>query len=369
MKKLLSLLSCLVLLVSLAACAADAPQPSETAAPTEPVVITEEVQAQLDAVLEKFDYQGIVQLTHKGEVVYQSVSGTNDLGEPLTMESPMYICSMSKQFCAAAVLILRDQGKLSVDDTLEKYFPEYTIGKDITLKNLLTMRSGIVRDMSPMWMQPEQYENNTHEENIALYKEWVFRQPLSFEPGTMYEYSNTNYQLLSLIVEMVSGEDYEDLIRKNIFEPLGMTHSGFSIQVPEHPEWGLTYDNIQATGQVPLLAQGSGGIVSTAADMSKWMDALQSGKVLCEESYREMTTDHCAGEATSYGYGLGGSIRDGWGHTGGNGSYTSRTYFNDAYGYDLYMVSSNSPKNDPNYTMKPSVEILKVLFEAIDAAS
>lgn len=365
MKKMIAILLCLILLVSAAACSADGPQVSE---PTGPV-ITEEVKAKLDAVLQDKNYEGIVYLTFNGEVVYQSVSGTNDMGNPLTIDSPMYICSMSKQFCASAILMLRDQGKLSLDDTLEKYFPEYTIGKDITLKNLLTMRSGICRDVDPMLEEPEKYENNTAEENEALFKEYVFGRTLLFTPGTDFAYSNNNYRLLSFIVEMVSDQNYEDFIRQNIFEPLGMTHSGFSIEVPDHPEWGLTYDNIQATGGVPVLAQGAGGIVTTAADMDIWMTALQSGEVICMESFREMTTNYSPGTANRYGYGLMGTSRDGWGHTGGNLHYTSRTYFSEEYGFNLYMVTNKSPLNNPAITDQAGTEILSVLYQFIEMAA
>lgn len=368
MKKIVAIVLCLALLMSAAACSADLLQvsePAETTKVTAPV-ITEGVTAKLDAILQEYKYEGIVYLTHNGKVVYQSVSGTNDLGQPLTIESPMYICSMSKQFCAAAIVMLRDQGKLSLDDTLEKYFPEYAIGKDITLQNLLTMRSGICRDVTPMMNEPEKYEQNTFEENEALFKEWVFSQPLNFAPGSSFEYSNNNYRLLSFVVEMASGQNYEDYIRQSIFEPLGMIHSGFSIEVGEHPEWGLTYDNIQATGQVPILAQGSGGIVTTAADLDIWMTALKSGQVVSEVSYQEMTTAYSTVQVTTYGYGLMGGVRGGWGHNGGNLLYTARMYFNKEYGYNFFIVTNKTPRFRPDLTEQISTAFLRTLFQAVD---
>ena len=371
MKRIFAVLFVLGLLLT--GCAGDTPEAttvSTTEAPgaAEPgpvVIITDEVKAQLDAVLEKRKFEGIVYLTHNGEVIYQSVSGTNDLGQPLTIDSPMYVGSISKQFCAAAVLMLRDQGKLSLDDTLEKYFPEYTIGKDITLHDLLAMRSGICRDVDPMLKSPEDYEQNTPEENEALFKEYVFSRPLNFEPGTKCEYSNNNYRLLAFVVEQVSGQPYEDFLRQNIYEPLGMTHSGFKSEVMEHPEWGLTYDNIVATGQVPVLAKGAGGVVTTAGDMDIWMTALQSGKVICEESYQEMIADYSPG--TGYGYGLMTALRGGHGHNGGNGAYTSQMYFNETYGYHLFIVT-NTATMYRNPVELVSTEFLRTLFTATDAA-
>lgn len=361
MKKIIALALSAALLLSMAACAGPEAQS------TEPEVITAEVRAKLDAIAQEKNYRGIVFLTHNGKTVYEYVSGVNDMGKPLTVDSPMYICSISKQFCAAAVLMLRDQGKLSLDDTLEKYFPEYTIGKDITLKNLLTMRSGICRDVEPMMNEPEKYENNTPEENEALLKEYIFSRTLLFTPGTNFEYSNNNYRLLSFVIEMVSGQNYESFIRQNIFEPLGMTHSGFSVEVPAHPEWGLTYDNVQATGQIPVMAQGAGGIVTTAADLDIWMNALQSGEVVCMESFREMTTNYSPGSASRYGYGLMGSSRDGWGHNGGNLRYSSRMYFSEKHGFNLYLVTNQTPPDNPAFSEQTCTAMLSIIYQAIEA--
>lgn len=377
MKKVLATLLCLTLLLSAAACSAGVPQVSEPTESTEATlpgaeIFTDELKADLDAILEQNKYEGIVYLTYQGEPVYESVSGTNDLGEPLTIESPMYIASISKQFCAAAILMLRDQGKLSLNDPLEKYFPEYTIGKDITLKNLLAMRSGIIRDPLPLLTDPESYMDNTTEENIAAMKEWTFSQPLNFAPDSKMEYSNLNYNLLSFVVEIVSGQSYTDFIRQNIFEPLGMTHSGFIGEVRDTPEWtqGLTYDNLDPTAQLAGICQGCGEITTTAGDLDIWMTALQSGKVVSMESFREMTTDYSPEDIrTNYGYGLMRDIRGGWGHGGTIPSYTSYMYFNEEYGYNFYIVTGNTSSYRLDITTQTSTAFLRTLFEAVDAAS
>ena len=373
MKKVLATLLCLSLLLC-TACSAGAPQvtdPIETTEATKPgaEIFTDELKAKLDEAVKSNKYEGIIYLTCDGEPVYQFVSGTNDLGEPLTMESPMYMCSTSKQFCAASILILRDQGKLSLDDTLEKYFPEYALGKDITLKQLLSMRSGIIRDMQPMWQTPELYENNTPEENEAAFKEWIFAKPLNFEPGSKMEYSNVNYVLLSFIVEMVSGENYEDFVRQHIYEPVGMTHSGFITEVKDNPQWGLTYDNIQATGQVHLIAQGSGGIVTTAADMELFMNALRDGRLVSMESFREMTTDYSPEDAVNnYGYAMMG-VRGGWGHAGNNGAYASQVYFNEEYDLNLFMATGSMAAYRMDMRDKTFNAVMQTVFTEMDAAS
>lgn len=340
MKKLLAVILSFTLELSFAACSsgnADSSDAAETTAAT----ISDEIKENMDKTLNKKSFEGIVYLTQNGSVVYQSVTGKDESGADLTADTTMYIGSISKQFCAAAILSLRDQGKLSVDDTLDKYFPEYSNGKDITLKNLLSMRSGIpdmvckVEDVSP---------DKTEEENTAVIKEWIFSQSLEFEPDSSYKYSNSNYFLLSNIVEQVSGQGYNNFIRENFFEPLGMTHSGFVNEVKDSPEWasGLTYDTFTAGEASEGLTKGAGDIASNAIDMDKWMTALRSGKLISPESYREMTTNYSPDFAKEYGFGMFVSFCGGVGHSGLIGSYTSFDYINEEYGYNLFIASNTS---------------------------
>jgi CubicO group peptidase (beta-lactamase class C family) len=374
MKKTLATLLCLSTLLS-AGCSAKVPpvtDPIVTTEATEPTkpgaeIFTDELKAKLDGILEQNKYEGIVSLTCDGEIVYQWVKGTNDLGEPLTVESPMFIASTSKQFCAAAILMLREQGKLSLEDPVTKYFPEYTIGEGITLHHLLSMQSGIPRDPLPLMENPELYTDNSREENLAAMCQWTFEQPLKFTPGTTMDYSNLNYNLLSMIVEQVSGQVYNDFIRQNIYEPLGMNHSGFWGEIPDAPDWGrgLTYDKLWAEAHLPGILQGCGDIVTTAGDMELWMTGLRSGKVVSEESYQEMTTTHTVG----YGYGLTPFLRGGWGHGGNLYVYSSVDYINGEYGLNLYMVNNNTSLYRGDITEKTMSALLKTVFEAADAAA
>lgn len=351
MKKILSVILCCVLALSFTACSGGetnevtSTEPTQVAVPT----LTEEKKEKLANKLD--DFEGIAYFTQNGEVVFSHAKGKDECGNDLTVDSPMYIASISKQFCATAVMMLKEQGKLSVDDTIDKYFPEYELGKDITIKNLLTMRSGI----------PEMIENEnmdyfkdlssekTADENITIIEEWVFSQSLKFDPDTSYEYSNTNYFLLSEIVEMVSNQDYYDFIRKNIFEPLNMEHSGFikDVRGNEFYSKSLTYDSLY--GEVSgleslldgLLSKGAGDIVSTAPDMDKWMTGLVSGEIITVESYREMIADYSPDCGDHYGYGLSGMYKKGIGHTGYIGEYLSIDYINEEYGCNFFGVVNN----------------------------
>ncbi len=339
MKKLLSIILCCAFALSVAACNNNE---SEIAEPTDVVVetVAENLNEAIDDKLNKMNFEGIVYITHNDSVVYSTSIGKNDKGGDLTVESPRYIGSVSKQFCATAIMILQENNELNVKDTLDKYFPEYEAGKDITIENLLTMRSGIAEmTTSDFSYSAEKSES----ENLDILKEWIFSQPLNFEPDTAMEYSNSNYFLLSYIVEKASGQNYNEFVRKNIFEPLGMEHSGFVEEVADNPYYSneLTYETL-GFNEDKGTAKGAGDIVTTASDMDKWMTGLTSGKIISEESYREMTTDHSPDYGTIYGYGLSGMYKSGFGHLGSIGNFLALDYFNEELGYNIFVATDMS---------------------------
>ncbi len=361
MKKLLVVILCCVFALSFTACSVDEAKITE---PTQKVAftLTAEKKEKIAAKLKNFE--GIVYFTQNGEVLYIHARGKDELGNDLTIESPMYIGSVSKQFCATAVMMLKEQNKLSVDDTLDMYFPEYEIGKDITIKNLLTMRSGIPEmiESKDMDYLKNLSADKPTSENLAVIKDWVFSQPLEFTPDTAYDYSNTNYFLLSEIVEIVSGQGYYDYIRSNIFEPLKMEHSGFIGDVKDNEFFSsaLTYDTLydEVNGIEGLLdgllSKGAGDIVSTAPDMDRWMTGFLSGEVVSDESYREMLEDYSPDCGDYYGYGFMGLYKKGKGHTGYIGDYLSIDYFNEEYGCNLFCSVNNL---DDKYIKMPNVFI------------
>ncbi len=338
MKKLLAIILCCVLAFSVAACSSgntDSTEPEQTASQT---VSDEKLQKITDKLA---DFEGIVYLTQNGSVVYSQAKGTDEKGNELTIETPTYIGSVSKQFCATAIMMLKEQGKLSVDDTIDKYFPEYERGKDITIKNLLSMRSGIPEMLS----SAQGYSSDkTDSENTAIIMEWAFDQPLNFDPDSKFEYSNTNYFLLGNIVEIVSNKSYNDFIRENIFVPLNMDNTGFITEVKDNEMYSrsLTYDTFAFSDEADGVAKGAGNIVSTAPDMDKWMTGLLSGEIISDESYREMIEDYSPDMGQQYGYGMMGMYKKGKGHTGSIGSYVSIDYINEEYGYNLFAVTTKS---------------------------
>lgn len=362
MKKILAFILLGVMILSLTACTKESsdntensPSSSETA-----TAEAEDLNAKLDGVIESTKFRGILSISKNGEVIYQSATGTDEGNADLTIDSPMYIGSVSKQFCAAAVMLLSQEGKLSVDDTLDKYYPEYSSGKDITIKNLLSMRSGI----------PEMFDakcfsaDMTEEENHIIIKNWLFSQPLLFAPDSTAVYTNANYFLLGDIVEQVSGEKYEDFIRKNFFEPLGMTNTCFVKEVKDSPELSekLTYDSFTFGEVEGVIARGAGDIVTTAGDMHKWMSGLSSGKVISEESFKAMSADYSPEDNMYYGFGLTELYAGGIGHNGSIGSYTALNYMNTEEDCNLFIVTN---KKSVDINMLPRM-LLENIFESAE---
>ena len=204
------------------------------------------------------------------------------------------IGSVTKMFTASAVLMLCEQGRINLDDTLGKYYPEYadTPAAQITIYQLLHMQSGLY-DMDHMMKEymPEDAAEDmkarankgrlTDDEFVAL----VFAKELKTEPGAMHEYSNTNYKILALIVESVSGQSFAEFVKENIFDKCGMEHSSLSTEgdvtsVPRDTENPYcTYTN---------FIRGAGDMHSSAADLLAFDRALFAGELLNKESLDEM---------------------------------------------------------------------------------
>lgn len=294
-----------------------------------------ENQKLIDETIEDYEFEGVIYAEKGGAPFVSFASGTLENGDSITVDTPMPIGSVSKQFCAAAVLLLQEQNKLSIDDTLDKYFPDYAEGKNISLKNLLSMRSGI----------PEVTSNDdvvvsidkTEKENTDSIKEWIFKQPLQFEPDSRFEYVNANYFLLADVVEQVSGEKYIDFLRSSFFEPLGMKHTGSIGELDSSPEWANGVD-FQQVDRQPGLTNGCGDLISTTADMTTWINALAEGKSISKDSYKAMTTSY---SDEQYGYGMYTSIKGGVGHYGAIGIYSAFDYINEDNDF-VMIVFSNS---------------------------
>lgn len=219
------------------------------------------------------------------------------------------IGSVTKQFTATAIMMLQEQGKLSTDDTIDKYFSSYKYGDKITIKNLLTMTSGIKDyltqdgEIDSSFYLPSELgysvsSKNSASKNKNAIMDWIFDQKLNFEPGEKYMFSNSGYFLLGDIIENVSGMSYEKFVTENIFKPLGMNSSGFEKTDSLATGYQDVYDNEWTL--YPGVAYSSSGMISNIADLLKWVDAFTDNEIISEESFEEMTTKYVG----NYGYGF-----------------------------------------------------------------
>lgn len=227
---------------------------------------------------------------------------------PMTTDAMFEIGSIAKQFTATAVLQLRDAGKLSLDDDITKWLPDFdTRGNAVPLRRLLDHTSGI-HGLTEM---PEfgHLAINPHfprDSGYALIK----RYPFQFKPGTAQVYNNSAYWLLGLIVEKASGMTYEEYVEKKIFEPVGMSRTMYcnsSENIPRRAHgYAIQGGAVRRAGMnVHTWPFAAGSICSTAGDLVKWLTALHDGKVLSPASYNEMTTPSKLADGTPVRYGMG----------------------------------------------------------------
>ena len=215
--------------------------------------------------------------------------------------------SVSKQFTAAAILLLAEQGKLSLDDKVSKYFPDLTRANEITVRQLLSHTSGY-EDYAPQdYIIPEWIKPTTPE---TLLNQWA-KKPLDFDPGTRWQYSNTNYVLAGRIFEKASGRQLMPFLKEKFFDPLGMTTAG-DCSVDKTPEDAVAYTRYALGPARPVLREGAGWyfaageLCMTPSDLARWNSAFLHKQILSAQSYAEFTKEVLLknGDYTHYALGL-----------------------------------------------------------------
>lgn len=248
-----------------------------------------------------------------GKIIYQKSFGKAnlELDVNLTSENIFQIGSITKQFTAISILILEEKGKLSVNDPVSKYIPDYPLGDKITIHNLLTHTSGIkdftkmksLRDISQKEITPKMM--------VDFFK----NEPVDFAPGEKFDYNNSGYVLLGYIIELVSGEEYEEFIQKNIFDKAGMTKSYYASDRKviskraygyQKKEYGFV-NKTQISFSVPF---SSGSLMSTVGDMLKWQNALNQNLVLNPKTLKKAFTKYKLNNGQEFTYGYGWHLID-----------------------------------------------------------
>jgi CubicO group peptidase (beta-lactamase class C family) len=238
---------------------------------------------------------------------------------PMPVDAMFEIGSVTKQFTAAAILKLRDEGKLSLDDDITKWLTDFdTRGNRIPLRRLLDHTSGI-KGLTEIAEFPLLATNRRFPRDSAYVL--INRQPFQFATGEAQIYNNSAFWLLGLIVEKASGMTYGDYVEKRIFEPLGMSRSMYcnsSANIPRRAHgYGIRNGEIvRASTNVHTWPFAAGSLCSTVGDMLTWLAALHGGRVLSPASYAEMIAPAKLNDGTPLRYGMGVAVsQDGRGRS------------------------------------------------------
>jgi len=299
------------------------------------------IQAKIDAILEPPIKAGkiagaSVAVMKGNETIVQKGYGYADLelDVPTPPRATYEIGSITKQFTASSILLLAEQGKLSLDDEVTKFFPDYpTGGRRITIRRLLNHTSGIKGYTELPEFREFQMLKKPHEELVKLFS----AKPFDFEPGEEMIYNNSAFFLLGLIIEKVSGKPYDKFVQENLFDRVGMPDSYYCSERAIHKNHAHGYDTDKNT----LVLKGyidhswpfaAGSLCSSTNDLVAWNKALHGGKLLKPESYKQMTSPGTLNDGTRIRYGMGIGVmniggRAMIGHSGGINGFLSESQY------------------------------------------
>lgn len=271
------------------------------------------------------EFNGSILIVEDGELIYENTLGFANFEsrEPLDGEMPFYLASLAKQFTAMGIMMLVEDNKITYEDKIRRFFPLIPdVYKDITVHQLLTHTSG-VKDYFKLNVIRDGLKN------IDVYEALVNTSNLNFTSGAKYQYSNSGYVLLAMIIQIASGQLYDDFMDERIFDPLKMTHSYVLTERTIRANYVKGYTSKLKPNDYVLYTYGDGGIFSTASDLLKWHNALENNTLVSSRSILEAYTpvELVNGQKRRYGYGweIGNNL---YGklvfHTGGLAGY--RTY-------------------------------------------
>jgi CubicO group peptidase (beta-lactamase class C family) len=259
-----------------------------------------------------------IAIVKDGQVVYVKAYGDAriDPKTPATPQMRYSIGSISKQFTAAAILLLQEQGKLSLDDKVAKYIPNLTRANEVTIRQLLSHTSGYQDYWPQDYVMPMMLQPTTAQKITDM---WA-RKPLDFEPGTKWQYSNTNYVIAGVIIEKVARMPLLQFLQEKVFTPLGMKSVSDTDQAKlgdTDPTGYLRY----ALGPLrPAPKEGKGWLFAAgelampAEDLAKWDISIIDQKLMKPSSYREFSTDVLLKNGLGTHYGLGVDVNSQGGH-------------------------------------------------------
>ncbi len=266
---------------------------------------------QISSSIEKYvnsprnrEFNGSIMVVYQGKILLDEGRGWQDVLKQKRNNTSTYyrIGSLSKPFTSTLILYLQEQRLLSIQDPISKYLPDYPSGDQITITHLLTHSSGIKEYLEIPFIQklPDSAKPISIDSLISLFKNYK----LSMEPGVKFSYSNSNYILLARIAEIITGEKYEHLIRKHIFQPAQMNHSGFDFKHLANTEKATGHNKEKKVlNRIEdfdsTYAPGCGSMYTTVSDLYHFYSTLMAGNIISDSS-RE---DSFKPRNWKYGYG------------------------------------------------------------------
>jgi CubicO group peptidase (beta-lactamase class C family) len=262
-------------------------------------------------------FSGVVLVAHRGKPVFERAVGFADRERkvPVAIDTRFRLGSMNKMFTTVAILQLMEAGKLALDDPIGKHLPAYPnkeLAAKVTIRHLLTHSGGTGDIFGPEFAQ-KRLELRTHDDYLKLYG----ARALAFEPGSKRAYSNYGFILLGALIEKLSGMSYYDYVDRKVYVPAGMKRTGSlpeSTKVPGRAIGYMKQDGawVRNDDTLPWRGTAAGGGYSTARDLLRFAQALESGKLVSKESLRLATSDQGLGFLVSGE----GALRN-YGHSGG----------------------------------------------------
>jgi D-alanyl-D-alanine carboxypeptidase len=341
-------------------------------------LLTNELQRVLNNKVKELDVPGIQATVRVGGFYWHSTSGSIDLKkeEKLTINHILRIGSVTKIFTAAIILKLYEQEKIGLDDKLNKWFPNYPKADLITIRQLLNHSSGIFNYTENLSLGIQSVLFPKKKWNPAALLESTTNKELYFLPGEGHYYSNTNYLLLGLIIEKITGNPLSKVYREYIFEPYNLNNTFFVPyeETPENLITGYDRDVIPFGTQkvtpnetsFATLGFSAGAIASTANDLCNWIDSLFKSNFLKKETLNEMTNylqveDHDIPGQIGYGLGLRTLNIDGnkiFGHTGTIPGFGAAVLYCPEKDYSVAIIS--------NVSIFDQIDVLKGLISVIN---
>ncbi|QXU49285.1 serine hydrolase [Chryseobacterium sp. D764] len=310
----------------------------------------EKKKEEIDSIIKAYaainKFNGTALIHYQNKNIFERSYGWQDAEKKiLNQDQSVYqIASLTKSFTALIIVKLSEEGKLSVKDPVSKFIPDYPRGNEITIEHLLTHTSGIYEVL-----RNKEYFSLLHTgKSIAKNKELSFfkNEPLDFEPGTQFSYTNSGYILLGIIIEKITGLSYEDAVRKIILNPLKMSHTGFNYLGLKSPYKTVPYSYISKTRQEKTevwnstLTGPAGQIYSTVEDLYNYYMGLRDYKIVSKEAFKKATTPFLSG----YGYG--------W-------------FIDDLYGKKLINHGGNIEGSTSYFAMLPEDDLCIILLNNI----